>query len=168
MGLVGFMFTMLEEIGQDGIKNKIMTQIFLSILITTVSVLLVLVLTNISVNYKNYKYFKLTYDVIENYHYVKVNNGFNIETYRTLQDNALISKKEVLFFIENNKVGSIKLLSDGNNYIHTSYMMLDPYTLYWFWKIKRARKKNNDLHIQEPLFQRQYVYNIESFKLLRG
>ncbi len=92
MGLVGFMFTMLEEIGQDGIKNKIMTQIFLSILITTVSVLLVLVLTNISVNYKNYKYYKLTYDVIENYHYVKVNNGFNIETYSTVQDNALISK----------------------------------------------------------------------------
>ncbi len=168
MGLVGFMFTMLGEIDQDGIKNKIMTQIILSILVTAVSVLLVLVLTNVSVNYKNYKYFKLTYDVIENYHYVKVNSSFSIETYRTLQDNALISKKEVLFFIENNKVDSIKLLSDGQNYIHTSFIMFDPYALYWFWKIKRARNKNNDLHVQESWFQKEYVYDIESFKLLRG
>jgi hypothetical protein len=168
MGSVGFMFTMLGEIDQDGIKNKIMTQIILSILVTAVSVLLVLVLTNMITNYKNYKYYKLTYDVIINYYYVKVNSGFNIETYRTLSNNAILSKKEVLFFFENNKVDSIKLLSDGQNYIHTSFIMFDPYALYWFWKIKRARNKNNDLHVQESWFQKEYVYNIESFKFLRG
>jgi hypothetical protein len=132
-----------------------------------------------SVNWKSYKYYKITYDAIRNCQYVMVSNGLGQQSYMRPDNNNLFSNDEIIFFIERNgEVDSIKLLSRESNYIH-SKGGIDLYSRYWFKKIINARDKyNHELHYQrrcddmvEDVTGNNVYFGNElkpSFKFLRG
>ena len=117
----------------------------ITILISLSISFLIWVIINVSVNYNDYKFYKRTYKAIMNREYVLVRDGHEIETYRRPVDSNNFSNDEILFFFREGKIDSIKLLSNGLNYIHKSSRQVDPYCLYWFKKIMKAREHNHFL-----------------------
>lgn len=104
-------------------------------------------ISQIMVNYKDYKYFKATYEVIISKQYVLVHRCklFKNDEIWTLRHKDHIDEHnnstypEIIFFIKNNSYDSIKLLSPkGGHYIHSSIMKLDLYATYYFEKICKA------------------------------
>lgn len=100
-----------------------------------------------------YPYYKKTYLAIKNREYVRyVSPYFNSDslTYFRKANKSLDfynSFDDEIILFEN---GSIKLL--GNlKYIHTAlYTYFDPYTLYWFYKIRRALNES----MKQPILQK--------------
>jgi hypothetical protein len=90
-----------------------------------------------------YKYYKLTYLALKNKEYILSSNNESFITFKP-KDKVMASTgkfgfnqwqfddDEILYFKQG---GSIKLIKD---YIHTrSGLFFDPYTLYWYKKIKK-------------------------------
>lgn len=82
-----------------------------------------------------YKYYKLTYLAIKNKQYLLFNNDESFITFKPKdkmdQPTWKIDDEEILYFKGNE---TIKLT---NGYIHKNFMpFFDPYTQYWYKKIK--------------------------------
>ena len=89
-----------------------------------------------------YKYYKLTYLALKNKEYILSTNDESFIAFKP-KDKVMATGKfgfnqwrfdddEILYFKQG---GSIKLIKD---YIHTrSGLFFDPYTLYWYKKIKK-------------------------------
>lgn len=148
-------------------------QVILSVGFVIFVFLFIFQLISISVHWKNYKYYKSTYRLIKNKDIVLVRDSDLMLTYRFplernfhFHDNA-----EVLFFkddIRNDKINSIKLMSNGLNYIHDGGGM-DLYARYWFNKIMKARKENNELYAPRPFTSPDITITFKRpFKFLRG
>ena len=89
-----------------------------------------------------YKYYKLTYLAIKNKDYILSSNDESFITFKPKDKVMATTGKfgfnhlqfdddEILYFKEG---GSIKLIND---YIHTRTVLFDPYTQYWYKKIKK-------------------------------
>lgn len=120
--------------------------------------LLITQLISIYVHWYDYKYYKHTYRLIKNKDIVLVRDSTLMETYRfEIEYNHHHNNNEVLFFkhgLRNNQINSIKLYSRGLNYIHDGGGM-DLYARYWFNKIMKARKENNELYVPlQPNYER--------------
>lgn len=90
-----------------------------------------------------YKYYKLTYEALKNKEYILSSNDESFITFKP-KDKVMVpigkfgfnqwqfDDDEILYF---KKGGDIKLIKD---YIHTrSGPFFDPYTTYWYKKIKK-------------------------------
>jgi len=129
--------------------DSIAIQIFLAFTLSFIGVLIIVIGVNMSVNWKNYKYYRLTYCAIKNCNYVMVSNSFHQQSYLRPQETNLYTNDEIIFFLNSKgEVDDIKLLSrpSENHYIH-SKGGIDLYARYWFKKILNARDKyNHELH----------------------
>ncbi len=148
---------------------------------TFVFMLSIITITSMTVNYKNYKYYRVTYYAIRNCNYIMVRNSFNQQSYLRPQETNLFTNDEIIFFLNRNGgVDDIKLLSrpSENHYIH-SKGGIDLYARYWFKKIINAKDKyNNELHHQrrcddmvEDVTGNSVYFDSEtkpSFKFFRG
>ena len=137
--------------------------------------LVVLIVTMI-VNSPSYKYYKTTYFAILNCTYVMVRNSYNQQTYHRPDEINPYTNDEIIFFLSDGEVHSIKLLSRGLHYIHDKGGS-DLYARYWFKKILKVRDKyNHQIWIstrQEEIREREYITRTyplqkQSFKFLRG
>jgi hypothetical protein len=135
---------------------------------------LVLLIVTMSVNSKDYKYYKVTYEAIKNCTYVMVRNGsYGQQTYHKPEETNPYTNDEIIFFNHIHRRGdveSIKLLtpSNTNHYIHNKGGS-DLYARYWFKKIVDARDKyNHELWVTTQPIRREYVTGSiehrESFK----
>ena len=109
---------------------------------------IVTILVSMSVHWNDYKYYRITYDTIMSHNYLLVRDGGRVETYKKPEEFSSYVGDEILFFkdsIRNDKVTSIKLLSNGLNYIHDRGG-IDLYARYWFKKIMKARKHNSSMY----------------------
>lgn len=109
----------------------------LLILLCLIIIFFWLWLISYSTSKHNYKYYKPTYEAIKNKEYIFFNENesfivfkhkdkMNVPTWMIDDDN------EILYFKEE---GDIKLIKE---YIHTSSApFFDPYTSYWYKKIKK-------------------------------
>jgi hypothetical protein len=149
-------------------------QVLTVIVVTLVSIFLIITLTVMSVNWKNYIYYKMTYFAILNCTYVMVRNSYMQQTYHRPDDPNPYSNDEIIFFLNTyGEVDSIKLLSRGGHYIHDKGGS-DLYSRYWFRKIMKVRDKYNHQLWVSTQPAREYVTNLTtgndkpSFKFLRG
>jgi len=152
-------------------------QLLITCVATLVLVLLVVTIVSMSVNWKNYKYYRVTYYAIKSCSYVMVRNSFNQQTYQRNNETNPYTNDEIIFFLNGGEVDDIKLVSRGSNYIH-SKGGIDLYARYWFRKILKARDKyNHEIHYQrrcddlvEDVTGNNFYINISksSFKFLRG
>ena len=111
-------------------------------------VFIVMILVTMSVHWNDYKYYRITYDNIMSHNYLLVRDSDIMETYKKPEDYNSFGGNEILFFkgyLRNDNIDSIKLLSDGLNYIHDRGGM-DLYARYWFKKIMKARKHNSSMY----------------------
>jgi len=140
-------------------------------IVLSVSLLIIILLVTMTVNYTNYKYYELTYNAIVTCRYVMVRNGYDIQYYHRPEEPNPYSNDEILFFLERGKVCSIKLLSRGLNYIHDRGGW-DLYSRYWFNKILKARDKyNHQLWVSTQPQRREFITGSiehrEPFKFLQ-
>ena len=155
-------------------------QIFLVIPSTLLLIGLVMLIVTMTVNSKNYKYYRVTYYAIKNCNYVMVRNSYNQQTYHRTDETNPYSNDEIIFFLNTyGEVDSIKLLTrpSDNHYIHSKGGS-DLYARYWFKKIMKVRDKyNHELHHQrrcddlvEDITGNNFYVNTSkpSFKFLRG
>ena len=109
----------------------IITAIFGGLLVTA----LLMSFTQMMVNRFDYKFYKLTYQALITKEFVPTQRALlyadELITFKQKDGN---NRKEIILFVKNNKVGSIKLIENGA-YIHGSTSWFDPYTTYWFNKI---------------------------------
>jgi len=147
---------------------------------TFVFILSIITIVSMTVNYKNYKYYRVTYYAIRNCNYVMVRNSYNQQTYHRPQETNPYTNDEIIFFLNRcNEVDSIKLLSrpSENHYIHDKGGS-DLYAKYWFKKILKVREKyNHELHFQrrcddlvEDITDNNFYVNgvKPSFKFFKG
>jgi len=102
---------------------------------------LVMLIVTMTVNSKDYKYYKTTYFAILNCTYVMVRNSSNQLTYHRPEETNPYTNDEIIFFMNRHgEVDSIKLLTrpSDNFYIHNQGGS-DLYAKYWFKKIINAR-----------------------------
>ncbi len=98
---------------------------------------------SISLNWQDFKYYNTTYKALKNGTYVlmdKTNMG-DVTIYTLQKESEPFSfhtRNEIIFFIRKDVIDSIKLLSDGNHYIHSSTIKFDFYSQHWFKKISKA------------------------------
>jgi hypothetical protein len=150
-------------------------QVLTVMVITFVSIFLILTLVSMSVHWKDYIYYKITYFAILNCTYVMVRNSSGQQTYHRPDNPNPYSNDEIIFFLDNGRdVDSIKLLSRGQHYIHDKGGS-DLYARYWFKKIMKVRDKyNHQLWVSttEQRIEREYITGSrehrEPFKFLRG
>ena len=141
--------------------------------ITFVSIFLILTLVSMSVHWKDYIYYKMTYFAILNCTYVMVRNSYNQQTYQRINETHPYTNDEIIFFLSSGEVVDIKLLSRGQHYIHNKGGS-DLYARYWFRKIMKVRDKYNHQLWVSTQPAREYVTNLNtgndkpSFKFLRG
>ena len=138
---------------------------------------LVMLIVTMTVNSKDYKYYKTTYFAILNCTYVMTRNSYNQQTYHKPDETNPYTNDEIIFFLNGGEVDSIKLLSrpNENHYIH-SKGGTDLYARYWFKKILKVRDKyNHQLWVSTQPVVREYTTgsiehreHIEPFKFLRG
>jgi len=135
---------------------------------------LVALIVTMIVNSKDYKYYKTTYFAILNCTYVMVRNSYNQQTYHRPDETNPYTNDEIIFFLNDGEVNSIKLLSRGLHYIHDKGGS-DLYARYWFKKIMKVRDKyNHQLWVstrQEEIRENMldfYIPQRSSFKFLRG
>lgn len=142
-----------------------MSDIQIALLITVIIVPLVFMTVLMSVNAKNYIWYRPTYEAIKSGRYVLVSKS-SIYTYRDLTNN---NNNEILLFIgRHGTPETIKLLGH-NSYIHKEGR-LDFYSAYWYYKIlKEMRKKGFEIN-QSLVFGGGEVKSrdISSFKFFRG
>lgn len=87
---------------------------------------------------KDYKYYKKTYDLLNSKTYVLTDTN---EQYLTFREKSkkydIFYCDEILYFKDDDSLkGDIKLTNSG--YIHVNNMLwMDPYTMYWYHKIKK-------------------------------
>ena len=139
---------------------------------------LVMLIVTMTVNSKDYKYYRVTYFAILNCAYVMVRNSYNQQTYHRPEETNPYTNDEIIFFLNRHgDVESIKLLSrpSENHYIHNKGGW-DFYARYWFNKIVDARDKyNHELWVTTQPVVREYTTGSiehrehrEPFKFLRG
>ena len=138
---------------------------------------LVMLIVTMTVNSKDYKYYKTTYFAILNCTYVMVRNSSNQLTYHRPEETNPYTNDEIIFFMNRHgEVDSIKLLTrpSDNHYIHDKGGS-DLYARYWFKKILKVREKYNYSHwltTTEQRTEREYITGSiehrEPFKFLRG
>jgi len=135
---------------------------------------LVMLIVTMTVNSKDYKYYKTTYFAILNCTYVMVRNSYNQQTYKKPDEINPYTNDEIIFFLNGGDVESIKLLSPPreNHYIHSKGGS-DLYARYWFKKIMKVRDKyNHQLWVTTQPVVREYITGSiehrEPFKFLRG
>jgi len=139
---------------------------------------LVMLIVTMTVNSKDYKYYKTTYFAILNCTYVMTRNSYNQQTYHKPDETNQYTNDEIIFFLNGHgEVDSIKLLTrpSDNHYIHDKGGS-DLYARYWFKKILKVRDKyNHQLWVTttEQTREREYVSNYylpqrSTFKFLRG
>ena len=141
---------------------------------------MVMVLVTMSVHWNDYKYYRITYDTIMSHNYLLVRDGGQVETYKKPEEYSSYVGDEILFFkdgIRNDNVNSIKLLSNGLNYIHDRGG-IDLYARYWFKKIMKARKHNSSMYFppeRQMLTGTTHIGNnffvsgvVNQFKFFRG
>jgi hypothetical protein len=150
-------------------------QVLTVMVVTFISIFLILTLVSMSVHWKNYIYYKMTYFAILNCTYVMVRNSYSQQTYHRPDDPNPYSNDEIIFFLDNGRdVDSIKLLSRGQHYIHDKGG-IDLYARYWFRKIMKVRDKyNHQLWVSTTQSETGenmldfYIPQKQSFKFLRG
>jgi hypothetical protein len=153
-------------------------QVLTVMVVTFISIFLILTLVSMSVHWKNYVYYKMTYFAILNCTYVMVRNSYSQQTYHRPDDPNPYSNDEIIFFLDNGReVDSIKLLSRGQHYIHDKGG-IDLYARYWFRKIMKVRDKyNHEIHLIQRANQliedytgNNYYINVprRTFKFFRG
>ena len=121
------------------------------------AVYLVMMLVSSSVDFKDYKYYKPTYEALKSGEFVIVHKGFGGDMwyFKKRGDSILNESEEILFFFERGcKVNSIKLLSDDNDnhYIHNLVPLIfeNPYKVYWRRKIiKQMQSMNSSVYEDE-------------------
>lgn len=93
--------------------------------------------------FTTYKYYRLTYQYLLSGNYIfSSENSMYIRFSRPNQVNNTWSFEEILYFKED---GTIKLV-DG--YIHNNQLIwFDPYTLYWYFKIKKLILEQSRLNL---------------------
>jgi hypothetical protein len=153
-------------------------QLLITGLGTIIFAIILPIFVSMTVNSKDYKYYKTTYFAILNCTYVMVRNSYNQQTYHKPDEPNPYTNDEIIFFLNGSEVDSIKLLSrpNENHYIH-SKGGTDLYARYWFKKILKVRDKyNHQLWVstrQEEIREREYItrtYSLQKqeFKFLRG
>ena len=149
-------------------------QVLTVMVVTFISIFLIITLTVMTVNWKNYIYYKMTYFAILNCTYVMVRNSYNQQTYHRPEGTNPYTNDEIIFFLSGGEVIDIKLLSSrGQHYIHDKGG-IDLYARYWFRKIMKVRDKYNHQLWVSTQPAREYVTNLTtsndklSFKFLRG
>jgi hypothetical protein len=149
-------------------------QVLTVMVVTFISIFLIITLTVMTVNWKNYIYYKMTYFAILNCTYVMVRNSYNQQTYHRPDDPNPYSNDEIIFFLSGGEVVDIKLLSRGGHYIHDKGGS-DLYARYWFKKIMKVRDKyNHQLWVSTTQAETGenmldfYIPQKQSFKFLRG
>ena len=161
-----------------------MSNTSIQILLTIAALLflfgLVVLIVTMTVNYKSYKYYRVTYYAIKTCSYVMVRNSFNQQTYHRPQETDPYTNDEIIFFLNRHgEVDSLKLISrrSENHYIHDKGGW-DLYARFWFKKILKVRDKyNHELNLIQSANQltEDYVENNyyvtpqrREFKFLRG
>ena len=114
-------------------------------------------ITSMITNREDYKYYNATYLAIKNNEYVLCRDSGSIETYRRPSNHNGLDGDEILFFIKNNKIESIKLIGGGRNYIHDRGGV-DLYARYWFKKIMDVRSENCTLFTPPSTIDRSRFY----------
>ena len=155
-------------------------QILLVIPSTLLLIGLVMLIVTMTVNSKDYKYYRVTHYAIKNCNYVMVRNSYNQQTYHRPQEINPYTNDAIIFFLNSHgEVDSIKLLSrpSENHYIHDKGGS-DLYSRYWFRKILKVRDKYNhqlwmttrsDEMVEDITGNNFYVSGTKSsFKFLRG
>ena len=144
----------------------------LSFIFTTYGVMC---LTTMSVNWKDYKNYKPTYEAIDSGAVVVKNDYRSIVSLKKREDDYLSNRTpEILFFLDDNdKPKSIKLWSKPNelSYIHDTFTIFDLYQSYWCNKIVKAYDAMDKTRWVEPRPTRFYTVSVgdkKQFKFLRG
>jgi len=148
-------------------------QLLITGLGTIIFALMLPIIVSMTVNSKDYKYYKTTYFAILNCTYVMVRNSYNQQTYHKPEETNPYTNDEIIFFLNGGEVDSIKLLSrpNENHYIH-SKGGTDLYARYWFKKILKVRDKYNHQLWVTTTEQREYITGSkkhrEPFKFFKG
>ena len=152
-----------------------MALIILSVIGVTLFWFLIMSLISMSVNWKDYKNYKPTYDAFNNGEVVLKSSGdFGIETFKRRCDELYSRTPEILIFNDaNGKPKSIKLFGSPTklSYIHDQFTVFDLYQSYWFNKIIKAYNTVSKEIWVEPRPTRFYTVRVgdkKEFKFLRG
>jgi len=118
--------------------------ILLTLIISISIITSIFAIIEILVLHKNYPYYKKTYKALVNLEYVFDHESSGLCYYRNKHVKAIgwnpyspNDDDEIILFAD----GSIKLLG-GDRYIHAGLFILEPYSMYWGYKIRKILKEN--------------------------